>query len=69
MKRDLVLVKDLVCVKDVVSGEGLIFSKKGDVWENTFYGTSNTVRLKKRDLFEIITITVDVLKKHFEECK
>lgn len=60
--------RDLVCIKDIVSGEGMIFSKKGDVWED-IRRTSNTVLLKKRDLFETITITIDVLKEHFEECE
>ena len=60
--------RDLVCIKDIVSGEGMIFSNKGDVWED-IRRTSNTVLLKKRDLFETITITIDVLKEHFKECE
>ena len=60
--------RDLVCIKDIVSGEGMIFSIKGDVWED-IRRTSNTVLLKKRDLFETITITIDVLKEHFKECE
>lgn len=60
--------RDLVCIKDFVSGEGIIFSKKGDVWEDV-RRTSNTVLLKKRDLFETITISIDVLKEHFKECE
>ena len=46
----------------------MIFSKKGDVWED-IRRTSNTVLLKKRDLFETITISIDVLKEHFKECE
>lgn len=60
--------RDLVCIKDIVSGEEMIFSKKGDVWED-IRRTSNTVLLKKRDLFETITISIDVLKEHFKECE
>ena len=60
--------RDLVCIKAIVSGEGMIFSKKGDVWED-IRRTSNTVLLKKRDLFETITISIDVLKEHFKECE
>lgn len=72
MKCKLALVDKLICVKDLVNENGAVFSKEGDIWENTYYGTVNTsrlIRMRENGIPEWLTIPHDLLMEHFEEYK
>lgn len=72
MVSKLALVDKVICIKDLVNEKGVIFSKEGTVWDNTFYGTTKTVRLVRKmenGIPEWLTVTHDLLMKHFEEYK
>lgn len=72
MKSKLVLVDKVICVKTLTNEKGVVFSEKGAIWSNTYYATLNSVRLvRKRDngIPEWLTVTHDLLEKHFEEYK
>ena len=70
MKSKLALVDKVICVKTLTNEKGVVFSEEGAVWENTFYCTPTSVSLtRKRDngIPEWLTVSHDLLDKHFEE--
>lgn len=72
MKCKLVLVDKVICVKTLTNEKGVVFSEKGTIWSNTYYCTLTSVRLiRKRDdgIPEWLTVSHDLLDKHFEEYK
>lgn len=72
MDSKLALVNKLICIKDLMNEKGVVFSKRDDIWNNTYYGTLNTVRLvrmRKNGIPEWLTIPHDLLLEHFEEYK
>ena len=72
MNINLLVANEVICTKDLVKENGVVFSKKGDVWENTFYGTTKSVHLvRKMDngIPEWLTVSHELLMEHFEEHK
>lgn len=72
MNINLLITDKIICTKDLVKENGVVFSKKGDVWENTFYGTTKSVRLVREmenGIPEWLTVSHDLLMEHFDEYK
>ena len=72
MKCKLALVDKVICVKTLTNEKGVVFSEKGTFWSNAYYCTLTSVRLiRKRDdgIPEWLTVSHDLLDKHFEECE
>ena len=70
MKCKLALVEKVICVKTLTNEKGVVFSEKGTCWSNAYYCTLTSVRLiRKRDdgIPEWLTVSHDLLDKHFEE--
>lgn len=70
MNINLLIANKVICTKDLVEENGVVLSKKGDVWENTLYGTTKSVRLvreMKNGTPEWLEVSHDSLMEHFEE--
>lgn len=68
----ILLADKVICTKDLFTEKGVIVSRQGDIWDNTYYGTTKTVRLMRKrpnGIPEWLTVPHDLLKKHFEEYK
>ena len=70
MKCKLALVDKVICIKTLANEKGVVFTEKGTFWSNAYYCTLTSVRLiRKRDdgVPEWLTVSHDLLDKHFEE--